>query len=107
MLKNILKISIDIVGYSKTIITFVLLFNIKTTTMGTLKNCLIWGKMEDQGCFRNNSDFAKEEAKKFNQKVDELAEKVYQAYLLKGEKIAEERKLAYKNANYRTYHFYL
>ena len=54
----------------------------------------------------NSREFNMERAKKHNAEVDALSEKIYNAYLPKGESVARERQELYKKNNYRTASFY-
>jgi len=56
---------------------------------------------------KNSKEFAIAQAKKHNEKVDEFAEKVYNAYLSKSTAIAIERKRIYQQNNYTTFKVFI
>lgn len=64
-----------------------------------LKNLAVLARLEAKGYFKNSMDFAQKQYDQHIAEVTERANKVYNAYLPQGEKVAMERKLIYIEQN--------
>jgi hypothetical protein len=64
-----------------------------------IKSLITLARMESQGCFKNSTEFAQKQFEKHFEQVKALSEKVYNAYLPKGESVARERQELYISQN--------
>ena len=64
-----------------------------------IKSLVTLARMESQGCFKNSTEFAQKQWEKHFEHVKSLSEKIYNAYLSKGEKVAKERQELYMSQN--------
>ena len=76
----------------------------KTTENMKLQELVNQAKLEK--ALPNSREFNMQRAQKHNAEVDAMSEKIYNAYLPKGESVARERQELYKKSNYRTASFY-
>jgi hypothetical protein len=72
-----------------------------------IKSLVTLARMESQGCFKNSTEFAQKQWEKHFEHVKTLSEKIYNAYLPKGEKMAKERQELYISQNLKSVSFFI